>query len=87
MWEQIPIAKSVADCSEQVQRAMPRDQILMAGGSEMSRVWLEPPLRLDAEDCVQGFQHGEDASDIGGVAGVDHINIEGAHGSAVHGSG
>jgi hypothetical protein len=87
VWDQFLIAKIAADCSEQVQRAVLRDQIEMAGGSEMTRVRSKPPLGLHAEDGIEGFEDWQEATDIGWVAGVDHIDIVGIHRSAVHGSG
>jgi hypothetical protein len=73
----------ITDRSEDVQAAMPRSQILMAWGSEVTRVWSKPPLGLDAEDCVKGVQLAKDALDIVGVAGVDHIHVADRHLSSV----
>jgi hypothetical protein len=66
---------------------MPRDQIQMAAGREMTCVWFEPPIGLDPEDCVQVFQHAKDTSNVGRFARVDYMDIECVHGSAVQDCG
>lgn len=73
MRKQFLVAKIPADGTKQVERAIPRDQIQMAGGSE----------RTCARYYVQVFENGQKSSDIRSIAGVDNVNVESVDGSAV----
>jgi hypothetical protein len=68
MREQLGIAQIPAYCPEQIQRAVPRDQIEMAGGFEVRRIGFQAAVWLDPKDRVECVEHRQEATYVGGIA-------------------
>ena len=75
--KQVGVDEASTDAAENVKRTKASDEVEVAGAGDVAGVRLDPAFGLEAKGGIQGFEHRKKARDIGGIAGVDDVEIQG----------